>query len=151
MSIAKTTVSDKQQPRSAGHVSPSQKKTGSPEPGAGASRCYDIASSPRQAAQAKVLKRLFPEPVQRKEEELKAECTLQKAAREEKVSDTGSSSGSGIPESVQTRMEKVLNTGLSDVKVHTNSSKASEVGALAFTQGSDIHVAPGQYNPGTSA
>jgi len=62
----------------------------------------------------------------------------------------GSAGASGIPESVQTRMEGVLNTGLSGVNVHPNSGKATEVGALAYTQGTDIHVAPGHYNPGTS-
>ena len=38
------------------------------------------------------------------------------------------------------------NTGhdLSNVNVHRNSSKPSEVGALAFAQGNDIHLGPGQ-------
>ncbi|MCP5104358.1 MAG: DUF4157 domain-containing protein, partial [bacterium] len=58
---------------------------------------------------------------------------------------------SGLPESVQTKMEGALNTSLGDVNVHANSSKATEVGALAYTQGTDIHVAPGHYNPGTSS
>lgn len=61
------------------------------------------------------------------------------------------SSASGIPESVQSSMENSLKTDLSDVKVHANSSKATEVGALAYTQGTDIHMAPGHYNPGTSS
>jgi hypothetical protein len=33
---------------------------------------------------------------------------------------------------------------LSDVNVHRNSSRPSEVGALAYTQGNDIHLGPGQ-------
>jgi predicted nucleic acid-binding Zn-ribbon protein len=33
---------------------------------------------------------------------------------------------------------------LSDVNVHRNSSKPSEVGALAYAQGNDIHLGPGQ-------
>jgi hypothetical protein len=37
----------------------------------------------------------------------------------------------------------------SSVEVHTNSSKATEMGALAFAQGSDIHFAPGQFKPDT--
>lgn len=55
-----------------------------------------------------------------------------------------------LPESIQTKMESVLNTSLSEVKVHANSSKATGVGALAYTQGTDIHIAPGHYNPNTS-
>jgi Domain of unknown function (DUF4157) len=33
---------------------------------------------------------------------------------------------------------------MSDVRVHFNSSKPAGLGALAFSQGTDIHVAPGQ-------
>lgn len=36
------------------------------------------------------------------------------------------------------------------VSVHENSAQASELGALAFTQGSDIHFAPGQFKPDTN-
>ncbi|GLR16685.1 eCIS core domain-containing protein [Portibacter lacus] len=39
----------------------------------------------------------------------------------------------------------------SGVNVHTESSKATEMGALAFAQGSDIHFAPGQFKPNTRA
>jgi len=82
---------------------------------------------------------------QRQEEEdlMQGEFPIQ---RQEK--DEGSS---GIPPSVQTKMESTLNTNLSDVSVHPNSNKATDVGALAYTQGTDIHIAPGQYNPGTSS
>ncbi len=48
-------------------------------------------------------------------------------------------------------MESALNTSFADVKVHANSAKASNVGALAYTQGTDIHFAPGKYSPGTSS
>ncbi|WP_235299120.1 eCIS core domain-containing protein [Portibacter marinus] len=37
----------------------------------------------------------------------------------------------------------------SSVNLHTDSPKASELGALAFAQGSDIHFAPGQFKPDT--
>ena len=33
---------------------------------------------------------------------------------------------------------------LSGVQVHVNSSQPASVGALAYTQGSEIHIAPGQ-------
>jgi Domain of unknown function (DUF4157) len=90
-------------------------------------------------------------PVQRQdeEEEIQAKFAIQRQDNTQSPSsDTGAS---GIPKSVQTKMENTLGTNLSDVKVHQNSSKASDVGALAYTQGSDIHVAPGQYNPGSSS
>jgi hypothetical protein len=46
-------------------------------------------------------------------------------------------------------MESVLGSNFSDVRIHVGS-EASSIGALAFTWGSEIHFAPGQYNPHTS-
>lgn len=43
-----------------------------------------------------------------------------------------------------------LGADFSDVRVHPGSARAVELGALAFTQGSDIHVAPGQWAPETT-
>lgn len=57
----------------------------------------------------------------------------------------------GIPDEVKQRMESSFDTDFSSVRVHPDSSKAPDVGALAFTQGTDIHFAPGQFKPDTSA
>lgn len=57
----------------------------------------------------------------------------------------------GIPDEVKQRMEDSFNTDFSGVRVHPESSSAPEVGALAYTQGTDIHFAPGQFKPDTSA
>ena len=57
----------------------------------------------------------------------------------------------GMPDEVKSGMESAFDTDFSGVKVHASSSKAPEVGALAYTQGSDIHFAPGQYKPDTSS
>ena len=48
-------------------------------------------------------------------------------------------------------METVLQADFSHVRVHPSSAKAPEVGALAYTQGSDIHFAPGQFSPQSSS
>lgn len=56
----------------------------------------------------------------------------------------------GIPDDVKQRMEDSFGTDFSSVRVHPESSKAPEVGALAYTQGTDIHFAPGQFKPETS-
>jgi hypothetical protein len=53
----------------------------------------------------------------------------------------------GMPDSVKSKMETSFNTDFSDVRIHRNSSKAPQVGALAYTQGTDIHFAPGQFTP----
>ena len=56
----------------------------------------------------------------------------------------------GIPDNVRQRMEDSFGTDFSSVRVHPESTKAPEVGALAYTQGTDIHFAPGQFKPDTS-
>ncbi|KEO83289.1 DUF4157 domain-containing protein [Tumebacillus flagellatus] len=55
-------------------------------------------------------------------------------------------SGSKMPENVQAKMEKAFNTDFSDVNIHVGS-QASDVGALAYAQGSDIHFAQGKFDP----
>lgn len=57
----------------------------------------------------------------------------------------------GMPDTVKQRMEDSFGTDFSSVRVHPDSSKAPEVGALAYTQGTDIHFAPGQFKPDSSA
>jgi hypothetical protein len=58
-------------------------------------------------------------------------------------------SGQRLPQTVQRKMESLFGTSFDDVRVHVGS-QAKSIGALAFTHGSDIHFAPGQYNPMTS-
>ena len=52
--------------------------------------------------------------------------------------------GSGQPDNLRAGLEKLSGVELSDVKVHHNSHKPQQVGALAYTKGNDIHIAPGQ-------
>lgn len=56
------------------------------------------------------------------------------------------SGGWNLPKEVQTKMESALGADFSDVRIHVGSEVAS-IGAIAFTWGSDIHFAPGYYNP----
>lgn len=58
---------------------------------------------------------------------------------------------SAIPISLQQKAESSLGHDFSQVKVHQNSNKAVQLQAKAFAKGNDIHFAPGQFNPGTSA
>ena len=54
--------------------------------------------------------------------------------------------GRPLPDAVLQKMESFFNTDFSDVRVHVGP-QAQALGALAFTMGSSIHFAPGQYNP----
>jgi ribosomal protein S18 acetylase RimI-like enzyme len=58
------------------------------------------------------------------------------------------SGGWPLPRDVQRKMESALGANFSDVRIHVGPEAAS-IGAIAFTWGSDIHFAPGQYNPHT--
>lgn len=61
------------------------------------------------------------------------------------------SSASGIPDNVKINMETATGHDFSNVQLHKNSSKAVDVGALSYAQGNDIHFAPGQFSPNTTA
>lgn len=55
-----------------------------------------------------------------------------------------SPNNTGLPDSLKAGVEQLSGLDMSDVKVHYNSSKPVSVQAYAYTQGTDIHVAPGQ-------
>ena len=50
----------------------------------------------------------------------------------------------GMPDNLKAGIECLSGFSMDDVRVHYNSSKPATVQALAYTQGTDIHVAPGQ-------
>lgn len=75
--------------------------------------------------------------IQRKKEEEKEPLQMK----------SNSGASNKLPEEVQAKMETSFNTDFSDVNIHNNSSNAKDLNALAYTQGTDIHFAPGQYNP----
>ena len=56
----------------------------------------------------------------------------------------GVANATGMPGPLKAGLEGLSGKDLSDVRVHRNSSKPAQVNALAYTQGKDIHVAPGQ-------
>ncbi len=58
-------------------------------------------------------------------------------------------SGQPLPEPIQKKMESFFNTSFADVRVHIGP-EAPSIGALAFTHGTDLYFAPGQYNPQSS-
>lgn len=58
------------------------------------------------------------------------------------------SGGLPLPSDVRLKMETAFGADFSDVRVHIGHD-ASALGAIAYTWGSNIHFAPGQYNPHT--
>jgi Domain of unknown function (DUF4157) len=55
-----------------------------------------------------------------------------------------SANRTGLPDNVKAGVESLSGVSLDNVKVHYNSGKPAQLNALAYAQGTDIHVAPGQ-------
>ena len=71
------------------------------------------------------------------------------------VARSGGDGSGGAPDAgVRARVEATTGADLSDARVHTGPDSQANAAALrakAFTVGSDIHFAAGQYQPGTAA
>lgn len=50
----------------------------------------------------------------------------------------------GMPDQLKAGIESLSGMSMDHVQVHYNSSQPAQLNALAYAQGSDIHVAPGQ-------
>ncbi len=50
----------------------------------------------------------------------------------------------GLPDGLKSGIESLSGISMDNVKVHYNSSQPAQLNALAYAQGSDIHVGPGQ-------
>ncbi len=60
------------------------------------------------------------------------------------VSEEEKSNKTGLPNELKAGIENLSGIAMDDVRVHYNSPKPSQLQALAYTQGTDIHVAPQQ-------
>jgi hypothetical protein len=49
-----------------------------------------------------------------------------------------------MPDHLKAGIESLSGMDLSDVRVHLNSEKPAQLNALAYAQGNDIHLGPGQ-------
>ena len=54
------------------------------------------------------------------------------------------SNDTGLPDNLKAGAESLSGISLDDVRVHYNSSQPAQLNALAYAQGADIHVGPGQ-------
>jgi hypothetical protein len=50
----------------------------------------------------------------------------------------------GLPDQIKSGIESLSGMSMDHVKVHYNSSQPAQLNALAYAQGADIHLAPGQ-------
>ncbi|MBI9052312.1 MAG: DUF4157 domain-containing protein [Bacteroidales bacterium] len=92
-----------------------------------------------------------------KDEERKTQQKSEDEEIQKKSSPSGESEKKGsvgtkttMPDGVRSKMENSFGTDFSGVNIHQNSEQASNMGALAYTQGNDIAFAEGQYQPESS-
>ncbi len=64
------------------------------------------------------------------------------------LSNFGGAAGPPFPKPVLRQMESFFGASFADVRVYVDR-QAPSIGALAFTHGSNVYFAPGQYNPHT--
>lgn len=88
------------------------------------------------------------EPIQQvKEEELqKKSATDSPAQLKEQTSaqPNNTVNNTGLPDNLKSGIESLSGMSMDSVRVHYNSSQPAQLNALAYAQGTDIHVAPGQ-------
>ncbi|MDJ0844483.1 eCIS core domain-containing protein [Crocosphaera sp.] len=80
----------------------------------------------------------YTPPVQTKREEGNNNQEIIQEKSEEQPNKTG------LPDNLKTGVENLSGYSLDHVRVHYNSPKPAQLQALAYTQGTDIHVAPRQ-------
>src|SRR6056297_3242430 len=95
---------------------------------------------------------MFAEEEEERQAKAKDEEELQlKPGEEEELQKKEGSGNPGtktnMPNDVQSKMENSFGEDFSDVNIHKDSENAPSLGALAYTQGNDVHFAPGQYDP----
>lgn len=110
----------------------------------------------RETAQRARISAAFGATVQRAgpEEELQMKAVAQRAGPEEELLQGRFLPGAGpvqrkaqdggLPGELKAGVENLSGLSMGHVKVHYNSAQPAQLNALAYAQGSDIHVAPGQ-------
>ena len=123
------------------------------EHGAQRSLAEKIHHGPRQSAQRAALAGAFGAPIQRvdleeedkKEHEgdiqLRAATQLSAGAPDNAQT---SSNQTGMPDGLKSGVESLSGLDMSSVRVHRNSARPAQLNALAYAQGNDIHLGPGQ-------
>lgn len=104
----------------------------------------DIRVSPRVEAQRRGMSAVFGDTAQRVagRDPSPGGTHRREAVQLHQMHDR--SSDTGLPDSLKAGIESLSGISMDGVKVHYNSSQPAQLNALAYAQGSDIHLAPGQ-------
>lgn len=103
--------------------------------------------SPRMLAQRRLITAAFGPAVQRQEtpEEQPLQGRFDGAAERATATPAAADPGrSGLPDTLRSGIESLSGLSMGHVRVHYNSAQPAQLNALAYAQGNDIHLAPGQ-------
>jgi len=78
------------------------------------------------------------------EEELPLQGKFETSKSVQLEEEAAAPNNTGLPDNLKSGIESLSGNSLDSVQVHYNSSKPAQLNALAYAQGTDIHVAPGQ-------
>ena len=83
--------------------------------------------------------------IQRKQTEAMANYNINQPVQKKDDSEYGlGENNTGLPNNLKSGVENLSGIDMSDTRVHYNSNKPVQLNALAYAQGSDIHLASGQ-------
>ena len=111
-----------------------------------------LDSNPKASRQAPIdviLQRYKGRNIQRysegeSEELIQGKFEFNTQTEQQPVPREGKPNNTGLPDNLKTGIENLSGYSMNDVKVHYNSEKRAQLNALAYAQGTDIHVALGQ-------
>ncbi|MFZ3018169.1 MAG: DUF4157 domain-containing protein [Gallionella sp.] len=84
------------------------------------------------------------ETAQRVEEEEPLQGKFEAATSVQLKEEVAKPNNTGLPDNLKSGIENLSGMSMDNVKVHYNSSQPAQLNALAYAQGTDIHVAPRQ-------
>lgn len=107
---------------------------------------------PEEELQMKTLQRVGPDEEEMPLQGRFATAQLQGGPEEEEllqgrfgpVQAKAEPNQTGMPDGLKSGIESLSGMDMSSVRVHANSDKPAQLNALAYAQGNDIHLAPGQ-------
>jgi len=103
-----------------------------------------LPGEPVQRVEEDELLQKKSEPIQRVEEEELQKKAATDSPAQLKEQSSGKPNNTGLPDNLKSGIESLSGMSMDSVRVHYNSSQPAQLNALAYAQGTDIHVAPGQ-------
>lgn len=102
-----------------------------------------INDSPRSVAQRRMIETAFGNTIQKFGDEEEEPFQQNTNTGSNEISNMPSNE-TDMPDQLKSGVESLSGMDMSDVRVHYNSSKPAQINALAYAQGTDIHLGSGQ-------